>query len=199
MFLVKVNIVDEEVKKPISSYDPHAPITRKGVLTSLKTGKPIEIKEHDTVSFGNYVLNDLVFTVSHALSLLFDINRKVLSHANHSYLIYFLQFGRCRFVTEFEKLNRIGEGTYGIVCKCYKFINLLRLVENTVSICFMKFTDRARDTTKNEIVALKRVRMDQEKDGLPISGLREIQVLKQCDHVNVVKVNEVVVGKSLER
>lgn len=26
------------------------------------------------------------------------------------------QFGRCRFVTEFEKLNRIGEGTYGIVC-----------------------------------------------------------------------------------
>jgi len=25
------------------------------------------------------------------------------------------QFGRCRFVTEFEKLNRVGEGTYGIV------------------------------------------------------------------------------------
>ena len=25
------------------------------------------------------------------------------------------QFGRCRFVSEFEKLNRIGEGTYGIV------------------------------------------------------------------------------------
>ncbi|RZC41166.1 hypothetical protein BDFB_005676, partial [Asbolus verrucosus] len=23
--------------------------------------------------------------------------------------------GRCRFVSEFEKLNRIGEGTYGII------------------------------------------------------------------------------------
>ncbi len=25
------------------------------------------------------------------------------------------QFGACRFVSEFEKLNRVGEGTYGIV------------------------------------------------------------------------------------
>ena len=25
------------------------------------------------------------------------------------------QYGRCRPVTDFEKLNRIGEGTYGIV------------------------------------------------------------------------------------
>ena len=31
--------------------------------------------------------------------------------------VYNFQLGRCRSVTEFEKLNRIGEGTYGIVCK----------------------------------------------------------------------------------
>lgn len=41
--------------------------------------------------------------------------------------------------------------------------------------------------------------MDQEKDGLPISGLREIQILKRCSHDNIVRVNEVVVGRSLER
>lgn len=58
--------------------------------------------------------------------------------------------------------------------------------------------DRARDSRTGKIVALKRVRMDQEKDGLPISGLREIQILKRCDHQNIVKLNEVVVGKSLE-
>lgn len=40
--------------------------------------------------------------------------------------------------------------------------------------------------------------MDQERDGFPISGLREIQILKICDHENIVKMNEVVVGKSLE-
>lgn len=26
-------------------------------------------------------------------------------------------FGRSRQVTDFEKLNRVGEGTYGIVCE----------------------------------------------------------------------------------
>lgn len=84
-------------------------------------------------------------------------------------------YNKCRMVTEFEKLNRIGEGTYGIVF-------------------------RARDTRSNEIVALKKVRIDPEifKDGFPISGLREIQVLMACNHENIVKLREVVVGKSLE-
>uniref|UniRef100_A0A1A9VQW0 Protein kinase domain-containing protein n=2 Tax=Glossina TaxID=44049 RepID=A0A1A9VQW0_GLOAU len=82
-------------------------------------------------------------------------------------------FGRCRVVTEFEKLNRIGEGTYGIVY-------------------------RARDSRTNEIVALKKVRMDQEKDGLPVSGFREILILKSCKHENIVNLLDVVVGKSLE-
>ncbi len=37
---------------------------------------------------------------------------------NHCVVLFvILQLGRCRLVTEFEKLNRIGEGTYGIVCK----------------------------------------------------------------------------------
>lgn len=61
-----------------------------------------------------------------------------------------------------------------------------------------KLPDRARDSRNGEIVALKRVRMQQEKDGLPISGLREIQILKTCHHQNIVQLNEVVVGKSLD-
>lgn len=59
-------------------------------------------------------------------------------------------------------------------------------------------TDRARDSRTNQIVALKKVRMDQEKDGLPVSGLREIQILLGCSHENIVRLNEVVVGRSLE-
>ncbi|XP_058054196.1 cyclin-dependent kinase 10 [Anopheles bellator] len=84
-------------------------------------------------------------------------------------------FGRCRYVSAFQKCNRVGEGTYGIVF-------------------------RARDTVSNEIVALKKVRIDQDifKDGLPVSGLREIQILKNCSHENVVQLKEVVVGNSLE-
>lgn len=46
---VNINIVDEDQKKAIQSYDPQAPITRKGVLRSLRTGRPIEIREEDGV------------------------------------------------------------------------------------------------------------------------------------------------------
>ncbi|XP_051698013.1 cyclin-dependent kinase 10 isoform X4 [Oryctolagus cuniculus] len=83
------------------------------------------------------------------------------------------KLGRCRSVKEFEKLNRIGEGTYGIVY-------------------------RARDTQTDEIVALKKVRMDKEKDGIPISSLREITLLLRARHPNIVELKEVVVGNHLE-
>ena len=65
-------------------------------------------------------------------------------------------------MSEFEKMNRVGEGTYGVVY-------------------------RARDTKTGEIVALKRVRMDREKDGMPVSGLREVHVLLRCNHDNIVR------------
>ncbi|MEE6525079.1 hypothetical protein FKM82_024876, partial [Ascaphus truei] len=83
------------------------------------------------------------------------------------------RLGRCRSVKEYEKLNRIGEGTYGIVY-------------------------RARDTRTNDIVALKKVRMDKEKDGIPISSLREITLLLKLRHPNIVELKEVVVGNHLE-
>jgi len=83
-----------------------------------------------------------------------------------------LLYGRCRFVGEYEKLNRIGEGTYGVVY-------------------------RARDKRTGEIVALKKIRMEKEKDGMPVSGLREIMLLQRCKHENVVNLIQVVVGRSL--
>lgn len=64
-------------------------------------------------------------------------------------------------MTEFEKLNRIGEGTYGIVY-------------------------RARDTADDEIVALKKVRMEKERDGIPVSSIREISLLFSLKHENIV-------------
>lgn len=41
--------------------------------------------------------------------------------------------------------------------------------------------------------------MDLERDGIPVSSLREIQVLLNCRHENIVHLKEVVVGRSLER
>ena len=57
---------------------------------------------------------------------------------------------------------------------------------------------RARDTKTGEIVALKKMRMEREKDGIPVSALREITILLACHHENVVPMKEIAVGRSLE-
>ncbi|CEQ41267.1 SPOSA6832_02979 [Sporobolomyces salmonicolor] len=78
----------------------------------------------------------------------------------------------CRSVYSYERLNEIEEGSYGIVF-------------------------RARCKTTGDIVALKKLKMDKEKNGFPITSLREIQTLMTANHENIVRVREVVVGDTL--
>jgi len=79
----------------------------------------------------------------------------------------------CRSVNEFEKLNHIDEGTYGVVF-------------------------RARDKRSGEVKALKKVKMEKEREGFPMTSLREINILLSFKHPNIVNVSEVVVGNSLD-
>jgi serine/threonine protein kinase len=58
--------------------------------------------------------------------------------------------------------------------------------------------DRARDMRSNRIVALKKVRMEKEKDGIPITCLREVKILKEVDHPNIVRLLGVTVGRQLD-
>lgn len=57
---------------------------------------------------------------------------------------------------------------------------------------------RLRGQSKGTIhdLALKRIIMHQEKDGMPITALREIKILKALDHPNIVKVLDIVVMPS---
>ena len=45
------------------------------------------------------------------------------------------------------------------------------------------------------MVALKRVRLEHEKEGFPITAVREIKILRQLNHVNVVNLIEIVTNK----
>jgi serine/threonine protein kinase len=45
-------------------------------------------------------------------------------------------------------------------------------------------------------VALKKIRMEKEKEGFPITAIREINALRMLDHENVVNLREIVRSES---
>jgi len=49
--------------------------------------------------------------------------------------------------------------------------------------------------TKN-LVALKKIRMEGERDGFPVTAVREIKLLQSLRHINIVKLLEVMVEKN---
>lgn len=79
-----------------------------------------------------------------------------------------------RDVTDFEEIEQIGEGTYGQVWM-------------------------GRDKHTGDIVALKKVRMDQEKEGFPVTAIRELKMLRSLRHENIVNLKEIVTGKNQNR
>jgi len=68
---------------------------------------------------------------------------------------------------KYHKLEKIGEGTYGIVYK-------------------------AKDKKTGELLALKKIRLDAEAEGIPSTAIREISLLKQLQHPNIVRLYDVV-------
>lgn len=46
---------------------------------------------------------------------------------------------------------------------------------------------KARDITTNEIVALKKIRLEAEDEGVPSTAIREISLLKELKDDNVVR------------
>lgn len=62
----------------------------------------------------------------------------------------------------YQKLERVGEGTYGVVYK-------------------------SKDRLTGEIVALKKIRLEAEDEGIPGTAIREIALLKELQHPNIVR------------
>uniref|UniRef100_A0A3Q1BFE1 cyclin-dependent kinase n=1 Tax=Amphiprion ocellaris TaxID=80972 RepID=A0A3Q1BFE1_AMPOC len=67
----------------------------------------------------------------------------------------------------FQKVEKIGEGTYGVVYK-------------------------AKNKVTGETVALKKIRLDAETEGVPSTAIREISLLKELSHPNIVKLRDVI-------
>lgn len=56
--------------------------------------------------------------------------------------------------------------------------------------------DRARDTQTNAIVALKKIRLEAEDEGVPSTAIREISLLKEMKHDTIVRLLDIVHSES---
>ncbi|GAA6015307.1 hypothetical protein JCM10207_008943 [Rhodosporidiobolus poonsookiae] len=67
---------------------------------------------------------------------------------------------------KYERLEKVGEGTYGVVY-------------------------RSRNKETGEIVALKKIRLEAEDEGVPSTAIREISLLKEMKDDNVVRLFDI--------
>lgn len=59
-------------------------------------------------------------------------------------------------------MEKIGEGTYGVVYK-------------------------ARVIATGDIVAMKKIRLETQEEGVPSTAIREVAALTELDHPNIVR------------
>ncbi|KAL8723443.1 MAG: hypothetical protein Q9225_000274 [Loekoesia sp. 1 TL-2023] len=81
------------------------------------------------------------------------------------------RFRGCSSIKSYETSEKLGEGTFGEVYK-------------------------ARSVKDGHIVALKKILMHNEKDGFPITALREIKLLKMLSHPNILRLEEMAIERT---
>jgi serine/threonine protein kinase len=69
---------------------------------------------------------------------------------------------RARRTALLTRARSRGEGTYGVVYK-------------------------ALHKVSGDMIALKKIRLEQEDEGVPSTAIREISLLKELQHVNIVR------------
>lgn len=62
--------------------------------------------------------------------------------------------------------EKIGEGTYGVVYKAEDNLH------------------------NNRLVALKKIRLESEEEGIPSTAIREVSILRELKHENIVQYKE---------
>jgi len=72
---------------------------------------------------------------------------------------------------DYQRIEKLGEGTYGVVYK-------------------------AKHKKTGKFVAMKKIRLENEEEGVPSTAIREISLLKELQHPNIVFLEDVVMQES---
>nr|QNH86181.1 cyclin dependent kinase 1 [Meretrix meretrix] len=72
---------------------------------------------------------------------------------------------------DYTKIEKIGEGTYGVVYK-------------------------GKNKKTGKLVALKKIRLESEDEGVPSTAIREISLLKELQHPNIVCLEDVLMQEN---
>jgi cyclin-dependent kinase 1 len=72
---------------------------------------------------------------------------------------------------DFLKIEKIGEGTYGVVYK-------------------------GKNKKTGQLVAMKKIRLEAEDEGVPSTAIREISLLKELRHPNIVSLEDVMMEEN---
>jgi cyclin-dependent kinase 1 len=74
-------------------------------------------------------------------------------------------------LSDYVKIEKIGEGTYGVVYK-------------------------GKNKITNQLVALKKIRLENDEEGVPSTAIREISLLRELQHPNIVSLMDVLMQEN---
>lgn len=74
-------------------------------------------------------------------------------------------------LSDYVKIEKIGEGTYGVVYK-------------------------GKNKITNQLVALKKIRLENDEEGVPSTAIREISLLRELQHPNIVSLLDVLMQEN---
>ncbi|CAD5219974.1 unnamed protein product [Bursaphelenchus okinawaensis] len=78
---------------------------------------------------------------------------------------------RKQSLADFRKIDKIGEGTYGVVYK-------------------------AQSLKYHNYVAMKKIRLENDEEGVPPTAIREISMLIELKHPNIVELQDVIMQEN---
>lgn len=84
---------------------------------------------------------------------------------------------------KYQKTAKVGEGTYAVVYRGEKKAILHPLTSSVIHAY-----NKGIQTSTGRMVAIKKIKMGQFKDGLDWTAIREVKYLQELHHPNIIEV-----------